>query len=299
MKVLEGGSATAVLKALLQSFEKDNNMAKVFSPLMKKLLAIGVKEHAKTASENEISELLKIGVAMDEGESEGADADEHPKGCKCADCKDSKGKHAKGKDAKAEDARKRMHDALDRMLDSKDDEQAAQDADMDQLRGLLSGGAGSEKTKTTPGVDGEEEESEVNDEEGEGEDGEEDEEGEGADEAVETEASKPLSESQRAKSPAPSAVDSIDAATVLKALKPFVAKANDKRLNKAFDTASQFVRGTAGKSSKGGYRAVSQASKAVGKDAADQLETRNRGNKIAEDANAEYRKMRGVNTTKK
>ncbi len=277
-------------------------MAKVFSPLMKKLLAIGVKEHAKTASESEIGELLKIGVAMDEGESEGADADEHPKGCKCADCKDSKGKDAKdgkGKDADGNDARKRMHDALDRMLDSKDDEQAAQDADMEQLRGLLSGGAGSEKTKTTPGVDGEEEESEAADgeeEEGEGEDADEDEEGEGADEAVESAASKPLAESERAKSPAPSAVD---AATVLKALKPFVAKAGDKRLLKAFDTASQLVKGTATRSSKGGYRAVSQASKAVGKDAAEQLETRTKANKIAEDANAEYRKMRGVNTTKK
>ncbi len=276
-------------------------MAKSFSPLLKKLLAIGVKEHAKTASESEIGELLKIGVAMDEGESEGADADEHPKGCKCADCKDSKGKDSKdGKDAKGEDARKRMHDALDRMLDSKDDEQAAQDADMEQLRGLLSGGAGSEKTKNTPGVDGEEDEegegADGEEEEGEGEDGDEDEEGEGADEAVESEASKPLSAAERAKSPAPSAVD---AATVLKALKPFVAKANDKRLNKAFDTACQLVRGTAAKSSKGGYRAVATASKAVGKDAADQLETRNKVNKIAEDANAEYRKMRGVNTTKK
>lgn len=275
-------------------------MAKGFSPLLKKLLAIGVKEHAKTASEAEIGELLKIGVAMDEGESEGADAEAHPKGCKCGDCMDSKGKDSKdGKDAKGEDARKRMHDALDRMLDSKDDEQEALDADMEQLRGLLSGGAGSEKTKNTPGVDGEEE-SEAADgeeEEGEGEDSEEDEEeSEAADEAVESQASKPLAEGQRSKSPAPSAVD---AATVLKALKPFVAKANDKRLNKAFDTAMQLTKGTAGKSSKGGYAAVARASKAVGKDAADQLETRNKATKIAEDANAEYRKMRGVNTTKK
>lgn len=273
-------------------------MAKGFSPLLKKLLAIGVKEHAKTASEAEIGELLKIGVAMDEGESEGADAEAHPKGCKCGDCMGGKdAKDGKGKDAKAEDARKRMHDALDRMLDSKDDEQEALDADMEQLRGLLSGGAGSEKTKNTHGVDGEEEsEAADGEEEGEGEDSDEDEEGEGADEAVQSEAAPPLKEGERSKSPAPSAVD---AATVLKALKPFVAKANDKRLNKAFDTAMQLTKGTAGKSSKGGYAAVSRASKAVGKDAADQLETRNKANKIAEDANAEYRKMRGVNTTKK
>lgn len=254
--------------------------AKEAKGLNRILLAIGLREYVKTASEDDIANVIASGVGMDEGESEGADASEK-----------SEAKDAKGKDAKGNDARKRLHDALDRMLDSKDEEQEALDEDMEQLRGLLAGGASSEKSKNTSGLDEDKEEKEE-EKESEAEDADEDEEeAEAEDEAVESEASKPLSESERAKSPSPSAVDG---ATVLKALKPFVAKSSDKRLRQAFDTASKLVHGNS-KGSKGGYSAAIKASKAVGKDAKEQLDERERQSKIVEEANNAYAKRRGVN----
>lgn len=263
--------------------------------LLQKLLAIGVKEHVKTASEEEIGEVLKLSVAMDAGESEGADAEAHVAGCKCTDCMGS------AKDAKAKDKRARYHSVLDKMLDAgeanQQEEQEALDADMEELRGLLAGGAGSEKTKDTPGVDAEsEEEAEAEDSD---EDEEENEEAEAEDEAVESAAAPVIPAEARAKSPAPSAVD---AATVLKALKPFIATAGTpagaKRLAKAFDTATKTVKDNT-KGSKGSYKAVAHAAAATGKDAAEQLDNRTKQQKISDEANAAYRGMRGKNSVKK
>ena len=267
----------------------------------KLLLALGLKEYVKTASEDDIANVINIGVAMDESTT-GKDADEHPKGCRCNDCKGTAKDAKTGMDA---DDRKRLHDALDRALDGKEEEQAAQDADMEQLRGLLAGGASSQKAKNSAidSAASEEEqakvleaEAEEEESEAEGEDSEDEEEGEGNDEAVQSEASPRLPAEARTKSPMPTAVD---AATVLRALKPFVAGANNTRLNKAFDTASQLVRGTAKAAGKTSYVAVNRASKAVGKDAADQLDRRSQSQKIADEANAAYKSRLGKNKADK
>jgi hypothetical protein len=260
-------------------------MAKIdpSTKLGKTLLAVGLKEWVKTATDEEIAGVIantKLGhAAMDEGESEGADEDEHPKGCRCADCMD-KGKDAK--DAKSNDARERLYRTIDKLMDAqesgKQEEQEALDADMETLRGLLAGGAGAEKTKDTPGVD----EKEEVEEEAEGND-EEEEKVEAEDEAVQSEASPELKEGQRAKSPAPSAVD---AATVIKALKPFAARSTDKAFKSAFDTAAKLVKGTAG-TGKGSYSAVARAAAATGKDAQEQLDKQR--DKASEEANAAYK----------
>jgi hypothetical protein len=209
---------------------------------LKNLLAMGFKAFAATAEPKEIA------VAMD-CMSEDAEVKAEP-----------------AKDAEvtpANDARKRAHDALDKMLDGKEEEAkaaaAASDKDMDDLKGLF---ASKDAEPTDKKEDASTEDAENEQEESE-------EETDATDAAVQTEAS-PIIEPSNRQQPVVSAA--VDAAfkegqqMILKALKPFVAKSNDPRLKGAFDTATKLTREAVAKT-KGSYSAVAKAAATVAKDA--------------------------------
>lgn len=169
-------------------------------------------------------------------------------------------------DAKAADkaaARDKLHKALDKHLDAKDnaaEEQSVNDAaDMEQLKTIL----------TTPSAEKTEASGADSDDVAEGEDSDED-------EAEQTEAEDGLDApghvtppGDRPQSVVPSATDAAykaGAEAVLKAFKPFVARAKSKGLSGAFDTASQLVKSGAVKG-KSSYAAAGRAA-ATGMDAA-------------------------------
>lgn len=225
---------------------------------------------------------------------------EHDKNCDCKECKAAMDKAAS--DAKAKD-RKRFHDALDRHLDSKEAEDAereeAEDADFQELRGLLAGGAGAMKSKSTNGLDNEEEyeaeDEDMEDAEHEAEDEseEEKEEHEAEDEAVETNPSPEIPSADRPKPVVPRAVDSAykaGANAVLKALKPVIARSKDKRVRGAFDTATKIVRET--KPAKGSYAKVAKASSRANDSVGDETSKRNEAAEKAYSAN--FRKLNRV-----
>jgi hypothetical protein len=223
-------------------------MAKRKTGVEKILLALGLKEYVKTASEDDIHNVMTSGIGLD-AEPEAKDAT-HAKDCKGGDCKGCGGT---GKDA--DETRMKFHKALDRMLDSKDQEQAVQDADMEELKGLF--GASSAKSKTTEGLDeevkpvGEEEETAATDDEEELP-------GEGEDEAVQSEASPKLPAEARTKPDVPAIVDaafSEGSKQTLLRLRPFVAKLpKGHPMRGAFDSALTELR-SAPKGSKGSYAA--------------------------------------------
>jgi hypothetical protein len=258
------------------------NMSKMTSSFLR---ALGLQQVAKTATPEEFA--VALDAAKEDEPKPKADDAKHGTGCDCATCKDAK---PKGKDAKADDKRKRMHDALDRTLDSADEEQNAMDADMEELAGILQGGAGAAKTKETPGVDSE---AEAEDENKEEEEEEEEEEGEAEDKAVESNASPELEVSERFGKNVPTATDKSfrdGQRSVLKALKPFVATSGNKRLVAAFDTANKVI--TSKAVTKSGYGKVAVAAKTLGAEAKDSINIRQ---KQIDDANAAYAAMRGKN----
>ena len=209
---------------------------------------------AKDAKPEEIAtamDALVEAVEKKEDKSKGEDA-KHGAGCDCADCKGS-GKDSMN-DAKAKD-RKRFHDALDRHLDAKEEEEGALDADMEELKTMF-GGKGGGKDET---VAGEETGAEMS------EDG-------GIDEAVEALTIEPgdRSKSSGAGTDAAAAYRA-GAIAVLKALKPAIANSGNKGAIGAFDTAVKTVQGShVGTASKGGYGAVAKAAASVGHDAVQQ-----------------------------
>lgn len=174
-------------------------------------------------------------------------------------------------DAKAADkaaARDRLHKALDKHMDAQDnaaEEQMVNDeADMEALKAVLTTPSAehTEASGADANVVGE----------GEGEDSDEDvemENGEGEDAAVQSEEGHVTAPGDRPQANVPSATDAAykaGAEAVLKAFKPFVAKAKYKPLTGAFDTASQLVKSGAVRG-KGSYGAVGRAA-ATGMDAA-------------------------------
>lgn len=222
---------------------------------LKNLLAMGLKVFAVTAEPKDLA------VAMD---AIAADAG-HSEDCKCSDCKPASkdAEVAPAKDAAASDARKRMHDALDKMLDGKEEEQkaaaSASDEDAKNLAALFGKDADvtAAKEDATDAADADEDTEEESEEETEA-----------TDEAVQSEASPIIQPADRQQPDVPAAVDAAFKAgqdAVLKALKPFVAKSNDARLRGAFDTATKLTRSAVARP-KGGYGAVLRAAGAVGKD---------------------------------
>lgn len=230
---------------------------------IKNLLAMGLKAFAATAEPKDLA------VAMDAIASEEA---------KPEPVKDAQ----PAKDAAASDARKRMHDALDKMLDGKEEEQkaaaSASDEDAKNLAALFGKDAEvtAAKEDATDAADADENGEEESEEETPA-----------TDEAVQSEASPIIAPEDRQQADVPSAVDAAYKAgqdAVLKALKPFVAKTSDSRLRGAFDTASKLAKNPVSKS-KGGYSAVARAAATVGTD-----------HEVGEDpavmANKAYKEMR-------
>lgn len=155
-------------------------------------------------------------------------------------------------DAKAKD-RAKYHAALDRKMDARDsaaeEAAASEDADMTELENMF--GKGKDES-----VEEKEEESAATDDDGD----EDDDEGEATD-GLEDNASEPIAPADRPQKDTPSATDAAyaaGAAAVLKALKPHVAKAANKSLNGAFDTASKLVSGKSVGTS-GGYGKFAKA----------------------------------------
>ena len=154
------------------------------------------------------------------------------------------------KDAKVSDARTRLHGALDRMLDSKEDEQKAMDADTEELRKLFSTKA--DDAAATSDEDDDEEDDDAEDDDKKVEDSKFVGDEEGDIDIDPEDRPKPLD---------PEATDAAyrkGQKAALDALKPFVAKSGDKKLIAAFDTASKLVKGT--KANKGGsYKKAAEA----------------------------------------
>lgn len=288
------GKEAAIVDALPTELKQKEKLT--VSDLLKRIRGIGFQVWAKDAKPEEVAD------AVDAiGKNDAKDADAHVTGCKCNDC-NSIGADAKStaKDGASKD-RKGLHDALDKMLDAKDSEEAAKaeadDADMEELRSLFGAGQGADS-------EGEAEDAEADDdfddlveklmkrgyskeaatkiagkvatekgEDAEPDDEDEDEDdNEANDEAVQTNPSPELKESERGQNPVPSAVDSASfiagQRAALKALKPFVAASKDKRLKGAFDTATKLTRSSVSKTT-GGYGKVAAAASKKGSAAMD------------------------------
>ena len=169
------------------------------------------------------------------------------------------------KDCKGNDSRKRFHDALDRLMDSKEQEQGALDADLEELKGMFGGNGGKDET-----VAGEETGEEQDDDA----------------EALTIEpADRP--KSSGAGTDATDAAYRAGALAVLKALRPAIATSGSKSAIGAFDTAARTVQGSkVGTASKGGYGAVATAAQSVGHDAMQQKTAQELANKAIADAEA-------------
>lgn len=204
------------------------------------------------------------------------------------------------KDAKAKDRSTRMHAALDRYIKDSEakeaEESAASDADMEELRGILSGGAGAEKSKTTEGLDEDCEEGMDSDEE------ENEEESEAEDSLGDHEESTILTPEERFERQVPSATDAAytagmkaGAKAFANALKPHVAVSRDARFKKAFDTATKVVSASSIKKNAGSYssfnRGASKATDSVGNGM-------DREAKLASISNKAYAERHGKNGTK-
>jgi hypothetical protein len=248
-----------------------------------------IRQWAKDAKADDVATVVDaLATELENKKEEGNDA--HPADCDCKDCMGAK--DAKAKDAKAID-RKKFHDALDRMMDGKEEEMNAQDADMESLKAMFTGGA---KDET---VAGEQKGDEMPEDGGI-------EPGNDAIEALTIEpADRPESSGTGTDSAALLKAKQEGANAAFKAMKPFIAATKDKKAIGAFDTAVKTVNGgltaggTAGKggyaAGKGGYAAVANAAASTGKDAKDakdQRELATKTQKEIDDAYAARRNQR-------
>jgi hypothetical protein len=216
-----------------------------------------VIEWAKTAKPEEVATAFDALVEEVEKKDEGKDA--HPADCDCAECKGTKDAKT-ATDAKAKD-RKRYHDALDRMMDGKEEEMNAQDADLEELKGMFTGGKGKDET-----VAGDQTGEEMPKDGGI-------EPGNDAIEALTIEpGDRPESTGGATDSAALLKAKQEGANAAFKAMRPFVAASKNKTTISAFDTAVKIVNGgltAGGTAGKGGYGAVATAAASQGKDAKD------------------------------
>lgn len=241
------------------------------SKLNKIIRGLGFQKWAADAKPEDIATALDEMSAVDEKE--------HAKGCDCKDCKPGKDEKMEATDAKGND-RKKFHDALDRMLDSKDDEQNAMDEDMESLKSLFKGTAAEDEEKDAD----EEEKTEASDED-------EDEESEAEDSDIDHTEGKVIAPEDRPEKDTPRATDSAayraGMSTALKALKPFVAKSKDARLKGAFDTATKLAK-TATVKSNASYAKFARAS-ATAKDSVNQKSYEDMANEAYAKARVERR----------
>ena len=224
-------------------------MSAFLDRLLNKPTKTKIAEWAKTATPEEISVAMDALVSEVEKKAEGKDASMHKEGCSNDDCKGCKDA-APGKDAKSMD-RKRFYDALDRMLDGKEEEMNAADADMEELKAMFNGG-GKGKDETVAGEQS----------------GKEMPENGGIDESVEALTIEPEDRTKSSGTGTDEASYKAGAFAVLKSLKPFIAASKNKAAIGAFDTAVKIVAGSS--TSKGGYGAVVKAAATVGADAVKQ-----------------------------
>ena len=224
-----------------------------------------VIEWAKTAKPEEVAsafDALAEEAEKKKEETKGADA-AHGKDCDCKDCKGGRDASATATDAKAKD-RKRFHDALDRMMDSKEEEQSSMDADMEELKGMFGKKGGNDET-----VAGEQNDNEMPEDGGI-------EPGNDAIEALTIEpGDRPESSGTGTDSAALLKARQEGANAAFKAMRPFVAATKNKTTIGAFDTAVKTVNGAlttgaSGTAGKGGYGAAATAAGSVGRDALDQ-----------------------------
>jgi hypothetical protein len=224
--------------------------------------------------------------------------------------------YSKSKAGDAGDARKRMHDMLDRMMDMSEEEKKAKseqdDADLKELRGIIGDALGEEEEEKPKGEDAAHPEGcrcEDCMDKAKGKDGEAEVVKETADDEAEIVRSEPvLSPEERPESVFDEAkVRAIVAESnlqILKALKPFVAHANDKKLNAAFDTAITRVQAAiktpAKDKSKGGSAGYSRfrVAASTAKDTADYKPKESAQEKEMREHDALYNKKR-IETSQK
>jgi hypothetical protein len=250
------GKEAAIVDALPIELKQEKL---TMSDLLKRIRGLGFQVWAKDAKPEEVADAVD---AISKADAK--DADAHVSGCKCADCKGGTLAKPEAEDAKAKD-RKRFHDALDKLMDSRQAEEAeiaeAEDADMEELKSMF----GEKKAASDAEPEADDEEAEDSEEK------EEEEEAEASDEAVQSQSVPVLQPGERQENPEPSAVDAAYVAgqkAALKAFKPFVAASKDRRLKAAFDTATKLTK--AAKTSGGGsYVKVAVAAGARGKSAMD------------------------------
>lgn len=286
--VVENGRAGTLVGIQDEAPKPEQEQEKVTMNFRKLWLAMGFKAWAQNAKPEELA------AAMDEAsetkkETEANDK-AHGNDCACKDCKPA------GKDAKAND-REKYHAALDKLLDGKEKEQAAQDADMEALKGLLgekTGATDSEEDKK----DGEGKDEDLKTLEEEETEGKDEEEIEAVDEAVQSNSSPKIPSEDRNKADVPGAVDAAyieGQRAMLKAMRPFVARSKDKALRGAFDTAVTTLRNNPA-GSKGSYSAFAKAAAtATGMDSDPSIDREAKLCKAADDAYAAARtSARGV-----
>ena len=230
---------------------KEHRVEKV---TLRHLLGIGLKAYAADAKPEELAEaaeLVKEHKAADEPIKPEPKAPE------------KQVEEPKSDVPAADPDRERLHKALDKVLDRRKAEDAkSEDADLEELKKLLS-----------EYLTEEEEEPQHQEGEEEGEDEE-----EGGPEAEEEEREDALVEKPRAgdallvepigKNRAVKAVDYAVATQVLKTLRPGIARSNDVNLRRAFDAACDIINQAAKKTGGGSYSAVARAATARGTDAA-------------------------------
>lgn len=211
-------------------------------------------------------------------------------------------KKPEGKDASGKDEeKKRLHAALDKMLDGRDnmkEEQAAQDeADAESLKALFV--TPSQEESRQAGVDAEMETNNVARSEQEtvaeeertaaaDEESEEEEEDtpEGEDEAVETNPSPEIPADKRSGRMVPTATDAAYKAGVdimATALKPFIARSKNKQLIGAFDSAVKRAKGQGWQGS-ASYGRVARAAVVATDSARSQFDEEEARNKKMEDS---------------
>lgn len=227
---------------------------------IKHLLGLGLKAMAADAEPEDLAEAAEAVSKHQEPPAESEDK-------KTNDAAKDSAKDAVATDEAAR--RKRMHDALDRALDSEPDEEdkdkdkvedaRAADADLEELKGVMDALFGEKEKEEEKGgeAEDEEEEEEFLEEESEAEDADDGPEGPG--QCTEESGKESVVGDARAADRARAADG---AETVLKVLRPFIARSNDAALHKAFNTALRSVNGVSRVKTEGGYGKFAAASRA-------------------------------------
>jgi len=216
--------------------------------LRKKIMALGLKAFSQTETPENIA------LAMDElGSTETTTAPAASTATavvKAPAATTAKTTASDEETVPGADRRKRLHDALDRRLDEEESNELEQEA-MDtesrkELRELMADEDCNDEEEEPDGEDEEKEE----------------EEGEGEDEVPDGTGTPEIPAAERTHASVPEATDAAfrsGAVSVLKVLKPLIAKSSDKKLKAAFDTAIKTVAGHTRQKKTGNYGKFARA----------------------------------------